>query len=59
MQYIAFDAHKHYSWALVQDEKGKVVREQRIDHIRGALWGFLEEFEPGSPVAVETIGNWY
>ena len=59
MQYIAFDAHKHYTWALVQDEKGKVMAEQRIDHIRGALAGFLETFEPGSPVAVETIGNWY
>ncbi len=59
MQYIAFDAHKHYTWALVQDEKGKVMAEQRIDHVRGALSGFLETFEPGSPVAVETIGNWY
>jgi len=59
MQYIAFDAHKHYTWALVQDEKGKVMAEQRIDHTRGALAGFLQGFEPGSPVAVETIGNWY
>jgi len=59
MQCIAFDSHKHYTWALVQDEKGKVLREQRIDHARGALRGFLEEFEAGSPVAVETIGNWY
>jgi transposase len=59
MQCIAFDSHKHYTWALVQDEAGKVLREQRINHARGALQGFLEEFEPGSPVAVETIGNWY
>lgn len=59
MQCIAFDSHKHYTWALVQNETGKVLREQRINHARGALQGFLEEFEPGSPVAVETIGNWY
>jgi len=59
MQCIAFDSHKHYTWALVQDEAGKVIREQRIDHVRGALRGFLEEFESGTPVAVETIGNWY
>jgi len=59
MQCIAFDSHKHYTWALVQDETGRVLREQRITHTRGALRGFLEEFEPGSPVAVETIGNWY
>lgn len=59
MQCIAFDSHKHYTWALVQDEAGKVLREQRIDHTQGALREFLEEFEVGSPVAVETIGNWY
>ena len=59
MQCIALDSHKHYTWALVQDETGKVLREQRIAHARGALQGFLEEFEQGSPVAVETIGNWY
>jgi transposase len=59
MQCIAFDSHKHYTWALVQDETGKVLGERRIDHARGALGGFLSEFEAGSPVAVETIGNWY
>jgi hypothetical protein len=36
MQWFAFDSHKHYTWALVQNEKGKVLREQRIDHARGA-----------------------
>jgi len=51
MQCIAFDSHKHYTWALVETEKGKLVRERRIDHARGALRGFLEEFEPGSLVA--------
>jgi len=59
MQCIAFDSHKHYTWALAQDDKGKVLREERIGHERGALRGFLEAFEPGSPVAVETIGHWY
>ena len=59
MQCIAFDSHKHFTWASVQNEAGDVLREQRIDHARGALRGFLEEFEQGSPVAVETIGNWY
>jgi len=54
-----FDSHKHYTWALVQDETGKVLREQRVNHTQGALRDFLEECEPGSPAAVETIGNWY
>jgi len=59
MQCIAFDSHKHYTWALVEDETGKVLREERVDHERGALREFLGECEKGSPVAVETIGNWY
>jgi len=59
MQCIAFDSHKHYTWASVEDETGKVVCEQRINHVRGALRDFLLTCERGSPVAVETIGNWY
>jgi len=59
MQYIAFDAHKHYTVASVARPDGQVVREERIEHERGALQAFLARCEPGSPVAVETIGNWY
>lgn len=59
MQYIAFDAHKHYTLASVESDDGRRVREWRIPHERGALRQFLEECERGSPVAVETIGNWY
>jgi transposase len=59
MQYIAFDAHKHYTWARVERADGTVVRERRIPHERGALRQFLSGCEPGSPVAVETVGNWY
>ena len=47
MQCIAFDSHKHYTWALVQDETGRIMREQRIEHAQGALQGFLEEFKSG------------
>ena len=36
-----------------------VKREGRIPHERGALMEFLATCEPGSPVAVETVGNWY
>jgi len=59
MEYIAFDAHKHYTLASVVTHDGQLVREERIEHDRGALRGFLERCERGSPVAVETIGNWY
>jgi hypothetical protein len=59
MEYIAFDAHKRYTLASVVRPDGQLVREQRIAHERGALREFLERCERGSPVAVETIGNWY
>jgi transposase len=59
MEYIAFDAHKHYTLASVARPDGQIVREQRLPHERGALQQFLTRCEPGSPVAVETIGNWY
>jgi len=35
MQYIAFDAHKHYTLASVARRDGGVVREERIEHRRG------------------------
>src|SRR4029434_274519 len=59
MEYIAFDAHKHYTLASVVRPDGRLVREQRLPHERGALQQFLARCESGSPVAVETIGNWY
>jgi len=59
MQYIAFNCHKRYTYASVEDSTGKVIREARIEHGRGALKHFLEHHEKGSPVAVETVGNWY
>jgi len=59
MEYIAFDAHKHYTLASVARADGRLVREQRLTHERGAFQQFLARCEPGSPVALETVGNWY
>lgn len=59
MNYIAFDSHKHYTQACVQDPAGTILRECRIEHERGALAEFLRRWDPGSPVALETLGNWY
>ena len=59
MQYIAFDSHKRYTYAAVEDqEKGRVM-EQRIAHRKGEIREFRSRYEPGSPVAFETIGSWY
>ena len=57
MEYLAFDAPKHDTLASVVTPGGQLVREERIEHDRGALRGFLERGEGGSAVAVETIGK--
>lgn len=59
MHMIAFDSHKRYTVASVQDRNGQIVKEARIDHGRGNISRFLGQWDEGSPVAVETIGNWY
>lgn len=59
MQYIAFDSHKRYTLASWEPVEGGEPREERIEHERGAIHRFLSHCESGSPVAVETIGNWY
>lgn len=37
MVYIAFDAYEHYTLASVKRPEGRLVREVRISHKRGAL----------------------
>lgn len=59
MSIIAFDSHKRYTFARVENDNGENPQEFRIEHRRGNIAGFLSSQQPGSPVAVETIGNWY
>jgi transposase len=59
MQYIALDAHKRYTLASVEPTQGGRSQETRILHEPGLLKGFLGQLDKGSPVAVETVGNWY
>ena len=56
---VGCDAHKHYSVFAVRDGKGKVLDRVRVNHERGAIRGFLSQFPSGTPVALETVGNWY
>jgi transposase len=59
MSIIAFDSHKRYTLARVENENGEEAQEFRIEHRRGNIAGFLSGQQPGSRVAIETIGNWY
>ena len=58
-EYIAFDVHKHYTWATVEDGDGKTICEGRIAHEQGNLAMFLSICSRGTGVAVETVGDWY
>jgi transposase len=59
VNYIAFDCHKRYTFASVENESGEVLQESRIEHRRGAITEFLIQCQPRSSVAIETVGNWY
>jgi len=56
---VGCDAHKHYSLFAVLDHQGRPVEQTRVNHEPGAIRAFLSRFPPGTPVALETVGNWY
>jgi transposase len=56
---IGCDAHKHYSQFAVLDQDGQLRQQTRVDHEPGAIQAFLENMPEGTPVALETVGNWY
>ena len=57
--YIAFDSHKRYTVAAVEEIEKKKKQLYRINHERGQIRSFLEQWGSGGAVAVETVGNWY
>jgi len=59
MEYIALDVHKKYTWARVENAKGDRLYESRLQHGHGTIKNFVNRWTAGSPVAVETVGNWY
>jgi hypothetical protein len=58
MEYIALDAHKHYTLASVARPDGQLIREQRIAHERGALQQFLERCERASRANWASVAWW-
>jgi transposase len=57
--YIGCDVHKKYSVFAGFDEAGGVLKPQRVENDKEGFRAFLESLPPGSPIAVETTGNWY
>jgi len=56
---VGCDAHKYFSLFAVLDRHGKVIQRTRVNHEPGAIQAFLSQLPPGTPVALETVGNWY
>ncbi|MFQ5922575.1 MAG: hypothetical protein ACE5M4_06995, partial [Anaerolineales bacterium] len=56
---VGCDAHKHFSLFTVLDMRGELVQRTRVGHVTGAIGTFLSQFPEGTPVALETVGNWY
>jgi len=57
--YIGCDVHKKYSVFVAMDDRGKVGQPKRVEHDRDSFRLFLASLPAGSPIAVETTGNWY
>jgi transposase len=56
---IGCDAHRRYSLFAVLDTTTLSVEQTRVNHQPGAILEFLSGFPEGTPVALETVGNYY
>jgi transposase len=59
VNYIGCDVHKKYSVFAGVDESGRRTPPQRVEHDRDGFRQYLARLPAGSPIAVETTGNWY
>jgi transposase len=57
--YIGCDAHARYSIFVSLREDGRCEAPVRVEHNEGEMKRYLEQLPAGSPVALETSGNWY
>ena len=56
---IGCDAHKHFSQSAIYEEESKRRKQVRVEHQTGAIRELLSVFPEGTPVVLESIGNWY
>jgi len=57
--YFGCDAHKRYSVFTAMNDKGQAGRPIRVEHTRALYREFLNGLPAGSPIAIESVGNWY
>jgi transposase len=41
------------------DADGQFLQQVRVNHTPGSIRDFLEDYPPDTPVALESVGNWY
>jgi len=56
---VGGDAQRRYSQFAVLDQDGQLRQQTRVDHEPGAIQAFLDGLPDGTPVALESVGNWY
>jgi transposase len=57
--YIGCDAHKKYSVFVTINESGQCSSAERVGHERELYRKYLTCLPPESPIAIESVGNWY
>jgi transposase len=57
--HIGCDAHKHFSLFAILDDEGHLHERIRVNHAPGVIKNYLSQFPEGTPVAIESVGNWY
>jgi len=57
--YAALDLHKKYSNAVVMDEDGAVIREERFENDPATMEGFSDSLVRGTNVVIESSSTWY
>jgi hypothetical protein len=56
---IGCDAHKHFSQFAIYEEESKQIKQVRVEYQPGAIRELINEYPEGTPIALESIGNWY
>jgi transposase len=57
--YTGDDAHKEYSVFITMDDTGKIAGADRVTHDRETYRQYLRTLPAGTPIAIESVGNWY
>lgn len=55
---IGVDYHKKFSYMVVKDEKGKVLRSGQVNNAKASVASFLGPFSRDSKAVLESCRNW-